>query len=262
MKATAETKEADLIDRIANALPAEVRSEYYREMRHCCSLPENDEMLRILRAMQFLALLIQQAPERMAAEAEKLRQIFSEILGALQQISKSSQTYQTQLDRRLAGLPQAIAEGIRADAIVAAINESLRQQFVQSTIPDTGHALTASAAQIKRSTAEFAQSARDLGNTYSGAVEEARKAIANLESTSSQAIAKLERQAANANHIFERGNRWSLYVLLTFALVLGVGLERAYELYVAAPDPQVTCAPVAQPALPAGHPSIKSKAKH
>ena len=42
--------EADLIDRIANALPAEVRADYYRELRHCRSLPENDEMLLILRA--------------------------------------------------------------------------------------------------------------------------------------------------------------------------------------------------------------------
>ena len=36
--------EPDLIDRIANALPEEIRAEYYRELRHCRSLPENDEM--------------------------------------------------------------------------------------------------------------------------------------------------------------------------------------------------------------------------
>jgi hypothetical protein len=48
----------DLIDRIANALPDNVRSDYYRELMHCRSLPQNDEMLRILRAMQFLTLLM------------------------------------------------------------------------------------------------------------------------------------------------------------------------------------------------------------
>src|SRR3990170_4404100 len=52
----------DLIDRIANALPEEVRADYYREMAHCRSLPESDEMLRILRAMQFLTVLIEQTP--------------------------------------------------------------------------------------------------------------------------------------------------------------------------------------------------------
>ena len=54
--------EPDLIDRIADALPENVRSDYYREMRHCRALPENDEMLRILRVMQFLTLLMEQVP--------------------------------------------------------------------------------------------------------------------------------------------------------------------------------------------------------
>jgi hypothetical protein len=42
----------DLIDRIASALPDELRADYYRELAHCRQLPENDEMLRILRAMR------------------------------------------------------------------------------------------------------------------------------------------------------------------------------------------------------------------
>ena len=48
-----DTPEPDLIDRIANELPAEVRADYYREMMHCRSLPANDEMLRILRPCSF-----------------------------------------------------------------------------------------------------------------------------------------------------------------------------------------------------------------
>ena len=68
----AEVQEPDLTDRIANSLPVEIRADYYREMRHCRSLPENDEMLRILRAMQFLTLLIHEAPARMTVERERL----------------------------------------------------------------------------------------------------------------------------------------------------------------------------------------------
>ena len=60
----ANASENDLVDRIAEALPMEVRADYYRELRHCRSLPENDEMLRILRIMQFLTLLIHTAPSR------------------------------------------------------------------------------------------------------------------------------------------------------------------------------------------------------
>jgi hypothetical protein len=256
MNATAEQQEPDLIDRIANALPPEVRTDYYREMRHCRSLPENDEMLRILRAMQFSVLLIHQAPERMATQTEKLREIFSEVLEALRQIWQSSQAHQAQLDRRLAQLPPAIAEGIRPETIAAAINESLRQQFVQSTIPETAHALTVAGTQIRQSTAEFAQSARALSTAYNGAVEEARKAIAKLESTSSQAIADVAYRAAHAHHIFERGNRWSLYVLLALALVTGIGFEMAYQHFLNSPGPQIQCAPVVQSAPP-----IKSRPK-
>ena len=56
----ATMQEMDLTDRIAAALPLEVRADFYRELRHCRSLPENDEMLRILRIMQFLTLLTYQ----------------------------------------------------------------------------------------------------------------------------------------------------------------------------------------------------------
>src|SRR6516165_272657 len=111
--------EPDLIDRIANALPAEVRAEYYRELRHCRSLPENDEMLRILRAMQFSVVLMVQAPERMAAERERLEQIFAGALSTLQQMRQSSEAHQAQLDQRLARLPEAIAEGINPETIAA-----------------------------------------------------------------------------------------------------------------------------------------------
>src|SRR6059036_3327844 len=111
--------EPDLIDRIANALPAEVRADYYRELRHCRSLPENDEMLRILRAMQFLTLLMVQAPGRVAVERERLEQLFTAALQSLEKLLKSSEAYKRQLDERLSRLPVEIAAGIRPQAIAA-----------------------------------------------------------------------------------------------------------------------------------------------
>jgi hypothetical protein len=62
----------DLIDRIGAALPFEVQADYFRKMMHCRSLQENDEMLLILRAMQFLTLLMTQVPERVVNERERL----------------------------------------------------------------------------------------------------------------------------------------------------------------------------------------------
>src|SRR5437016_708286 len=122
--------EPDLIDRIANELPAEVRADYYREMRHCRSLPANDEMLRILRAMQFLTLLMVQAPDRITTERERFEHLLADATRALQTTIESSEAFQKQLDERLEQLPENIANGINPETIAAEINESLRQQFV------------------------------------------------------------------------------------------------------------------------------------
>jgi len=232
VSATAQSSdlpETDLIDRIANALPVELRADYYRELRHCRSLPENDEMLRILRVMQFLVVLMVQAPERMATERQRFEQIVGDAIKALQEIRESSAADQAQLDQRLMQLPEATAEGIQPEAIAAKINESLRQQFVQSTIPETADALAVAAAQIKKATAEFGRAAGTLGSSYHGAAEEARKAIGHLESTCSQAMSSTKRGAEELLHIFRQEYRWSLFALVSLALVMGIGLHMLYE---------------------------------
>src|SRR5215469_6113385 len=95
----------DLIDRIANALPEQTRAEYYRELRHCRSLPENDEMLRLLRAMQFLVLLIEQAPTRVAEERERIDKLLAAAIASVGKMTASSEAYHEYLQRRLAALP-------------------------------------------------------------------------------------------------------------------------------------------------------------
>ena len=242
--------EADLIDRIANALPAEVRADYYRELRHCRSLPESDEMLRILRAMQFSVVLMVQAPERMAAEREKLEQIFAGAIGTLQQMGHSSEAHQAQLDQRLARLPETIAEGINPEAIAATINENLRQQFVQSTIPETAEALAVAAAQMKRFAAEFGRTASTLGDSYRGAAEEARRAIASLESTSSRAIRDIKRSAEDLLRVFHQEYRWSLYALSSLALVVGIGIGILFQRWLDPPAQRVDRPPVVRSTAP------------
>jgi hypothetical protein len=224
-----ELFEPDLIDRIANALPTELRADYYREIRHCRSLPQNDEMLRILRVMQFLVVLIVQVPERMAAERQQLAEILAGALVALQEIRQSAAAHQAQLDQRLAQLPRAIAEGIKPEAIAATINENLRQQFVKSTIPETADALAVAAAQIKEATAEFVREATLLTNSYRGAVVDARKAIASLESTCSDAIHKTQSAAQELVRVFREEYRWSLYALTALGLFVGIGIGIWYE---------------------------------
>jgi hypothetical protein len=245
-------QEPDLIDRIANALPVEVRADYYREMRHCRSLPENDEMLRILRAMGFLVLLMVQAPERMATERRRLEEAMADALRTLQEICESSDAHRAQLDQRLVQLPTDIAEGINPKAIAATINESLRQQFVQSTIPATAEALAVAAAQIKKATAEFGRSASTLGDSYRGAAEDAVRAIARLESACSQAVDSTKRGAENLVSVFRDEYRWSLCALTSIALLVGIGIGIWYQRWIDPQSQPAERAPVVQRVQPSG----------
>jgi hypothetical protein len=224
-----ELFESDLIDRIANALPAELRADYYREIRHCQSLPQNDEMLRILRVMQFLVALIVNVPERMAAERQQLAEMIAGALAALQQLRQSTAAHQAQLDQRLAQLPKAIAEGIKPEAVAATINENLRRQFVKSTIPETADALAVAAAQIKKAAAEFAREANLLTNSYHAAAVDARKAIASLESTCSDAIRTTQNAAQELVRVFREEYRLSLYAFTALGLFVGIGIGIWYE---------------------------------
>ena len=45
-----------------------------------------------------------------------------------------------------------IAKALNPEAVAAEINESLRQQFIKITIPETADALAVTAAQIKKAT--------------------------------------------------------------------------------------------------------------
>jgi hypothetical protein len=113
-----------LIDRIANALPKELRADYYRELAHCRNLPESDEMLRILRAMQFLTVLIESAPSRVAVEREQLAEVLTGAIASMTTMHQASVAYQQRLEARLAKLPEEIARGISAEAIAAKLTES------------------------------------------------------------------------------------------------------------------------------------------
>lgn len=256
---TPTAKGADIVDRIAGALPAEIRADYYREMNYCRSLQENDEMLRILRSMQFLALLMYQVPERVIAERQRIEQLFGDATANLRAAIESAAAYQNSMEHRLAGLPAEVAEGIRPEIVAHEINESLRQQFVQSTLPQTAQSLAGVAAQLKLTVAEFRRAADALGNAHRGAAEDARQAIANLESTVSRAASTARNAAAELSAVFQREFRWSLYALSSLALAIGIALGLLYQRWLDAP-PDVSTQKqrvVEQPA-----PKAKAKTAH
>jgi methyl-accepting chemotaxis protein len=229
----AELSTRDLIDRIAKALPAEIGADYYREMMYCRSLQENDEILRILRAMQFLTLLMEQVPARVIAERQKLEGLFSEAEQSLKSALCSSESFQKQLDQRLIQLPKTIADGIKPETIAANINESLRQQFVVSTIPQTAKSLAAAAEQLKTINSEFSSTASALGKSYKGAAEEAHQAIEKMNAAVAGAAQTAKLAAKDLSAKF-RDAYWSVLfglalVALLAGFMLGAFLVREYD---------------------------------
>ena len=212
-----KTAEPDLIDRIADALPAEIRADFYREMRHCRSLPENDEMLRILRIMQFLTLLMEQIPTRIGVERERYEQLIGMGAESLQRSLESTEAYRGDIDQRLSGLPDKIAKGISPEIIAGKINESLRQQFIQTTIPQTAQALAVVSTLLRNSSSEFSATAASLGKAYGGAVHQAEEAINAIRASTTSA----HEAARKLLTTYQGEYRWSVLLLTSCSLVTG-----------------------------------------
>ena len=209
--------EPDLTDRIAEGLPADIRADFYREMRHCRSLPENDEMLRILRIMQFLTLMMEQIPSRIGVEREQFEQLVVTAAESSRRSVESTEAYRDKIDQRLDGLPDHIAKGISPGIIAEKINESLRQQFVQSTIPQTAEALGVISTQLRKSSSDFSATAASLGRAYSGAVHEAEQAIAGIRESMNRA----QEAASKLLAAYQGEYRWSVLLLTGCSLVVG-----------------------------------------
>ncbi len=224
-----KSDEPDLVDRIANALPDSVRADYYRELRHCQSLPENDEMLRLLRAMQFLTLLMIKVPADVTAERERLESLFAVAMQKVEESFRSCVSYQKLLDERLSRLPDQIKKGISPEIIAGNINESLRQQFVRSTIPRTAESLTLAAEQMKSTTAEFGRTAGILTDSYRGLAAQGSRSIDEMTSSIHHAAETASRTARELSDTFRCEYRWALYALSSLALIVGIGIGLLFQ---------------------------------
>jgi hypothetical protein len=174
-------------------------------------------MLRILRIMQFLTLLMEQVPARIGVERERIEPLIAMAAESVQKSLESTEAYRNDIDQRLTALPDKIAQGIRPEIIAGKINESLRQQFVQSTIPQTAEALAVVSIQLRTSSSEFSATAASLGNSYRGAAHEAEQAINAIRESTNRA-----REAASKLLTTYQGEyRWSVLLLTGCSLVVG-----------------------------------------
>jgi len=244
--------DADFIDEIASLLPVEQRPHWFRDMAHLRRLPADDEMLRIARAMGFLAIVTRQTPAQIARERAELATLLGQSVTAIQSVRQDVMSLHKELDARLTKLPSAVAEGINPEAMALRLAESLRQQFVQSGIPETAQALTTVAKQTKQVAGEFDLSSKQLTDSYRGAAGEARRALNELRGSIEYATASAKQAAHDLTHTFLREYKWSVLVLCTAALAVGFTLGTLYYRWIdstpAAPEP--TQSPVMVPSQP------------
>jgi hypothetical protein len=218
----------ELIDRIAKKLPKDIAAEYYREMMYCCSLPENDETLRILRILQILTSLMHGIPERVMIERNEFEHLFIETSSVLKTALGSSELYQKQLDEKLFRLPGEIAKGIQSKDIARDINESLQRQFNASTIPQTAVALATVAEQIRRVHSEFSSAASNIGDACRGSMAQAREAIEEMRTTI-EGLAKAARSASEDLSVKFKSAYWKVWIsALVAALFVGIVIGASY----------------------------------
>ena len=264
-----KSAEADFIDDIAELLPPEQRPLWYRDMAHLRRLPADDEMLRIARAMGFLALVTRQTPVQIAIEREQLAAILDHSVKAIQSARQDVVSLHHQLEERLTQLPAEISEGINPKAIAAKLSESLRQQFAESGIPETAQALVLAAKQTKQVAGEFDRSSRQITDSYGCAAEDARRALDEMRLTIQTATATAKEAATDLTHTFLREYKWSVLMLCSAALAVGFSLGILYYRWMNAGEPEPTPNTVvvplrsqdAAPSAPATHSTRKTQRK-
>jgi hypothetical protein len=224
---TEKTREPDLIEKIAKSLPLDVRAEFLNEMRYLRSLPENDELLRILRSMMFLTLLTEQVPRQILTEREKVETSCNAVVTTAKRLEKTGSEYYKQLDSRLIRLPVDIATGINPKAIVECINGDLKKQFDISTIPIVAKELAANADTIKKSTKEYTHATEVLIDQFRSASEKAREAIWNINHAVSSAAKTAEKSIDAFSVSLDKSYNRMINVLVGLSLIAGAAAATA-----------------------------------
>jgi hypothetical protein len=204
---------AEIIDSIAEGVPDHLRAAYYRDMRVLHSLSASDEMLRILKVIQWNSVIALQVPARIAAEIGKLDRSLRDNVEALQQVHE-----------RLEHLSDELVERVSAEAIANQLYESLRQQFVKSTIPQTGKALTVTAGQVKEAVAGLEEVTPKIVAAHKHAAGAALQAVREMKSEISEVAATARQATAELSRTFLHEYRWALGLLVVFAALLGFWL--------------------------------------
>jgi hypothetical protein len=219
----------DFIDEIATLLPSEQRPLWYRDMAHLRRLPADDELLRIARAMGFLALITRQVPVEIASEREKLAATVQDAVRSIEALRRDTATFHQEIANRLAKLPNEIAEGVNPVSIATILAESLRQHFMQSGLPETTRALTLIAKQGEQAATKFGYSCKQVNETCRDTTKQFLDSLSGM-GTMMQITAQEAKEATQLlRETFLREYKLSVLALCTVALMLGFSLGIVWQ---------------------------------
>jgi hypothetical protein len=261
-----ESSSENLFEAIAQLLEPARREYFYQRMLYFRQLRQDDEILRIMEALGFLALIIHSAPQAVASEREQLATLLATSIASIQATAEATQAYHAQLEDRLTGLPQGIVKGLSPEAIARTIIESVRQQFVQSGLPVTADALSVVSNQLNHATGDLKRTAGQLAS-YTDVAGHAKLAIEDITRTLNNAVDNARWAANDIRAHFTIGYNVTVAMFCGGALVLGAifgfsvqgcGTAPSYDMP-PSPPPTVQTAPPAPRSSPPPSPPKKPR---
>lgn len=236
--------EATLFDWLARLVPAERQAEYYRVLAHTRTLSPDDEMLRILEAMGILALLTQETPQQIAAEREQFARLLKEALKKTEQARNSTSEYVAVLERRIGALPSELRAGLDPERIAKLLGESLRQNFIESGLPNTAHALHTAVEEMVQVQKNLSSALSQLAHPNHGVVVQVRQANNALNESLESRARKID---ALLSHLSGHLLRVWIPTIATAAFALGCVVGSSIESrHSVPPSVQVTAQPQVQ----------------
>jgi len=186
----------------------EDRETYAGLISYFESLPDHDELFRIVELLGLLSLLGQRLPDALAEAMTEMREL-----------TTAASDYHDQVDARLASLPREIAAGVDPAAIAKGMGELLRHQLTATGLEKTADLLRNSSREITALSNEISTTLKPVTREYKGMASSISAELDKLTDAS-------ERLQNHNAHLFqqERRSAWLLQAAVAMVLFLSGGL--------------------------------------
>jgi len=182
------------VEEVAALLPEESRLGWYRNVRPWLRmLPPDDEIAHLAYSMGYLALLTRTMPGLVAEERAKLTALVQRHTDDVTGAVKTTADYHLKLHDRLKRLPAEIAQGLSPKALATEIVDGVREQFLQSGIPEAGKLLKEQGDRLRQLAADQDRVLASLRQQLNDSRSHARSALDSVKSGADAAKNSIDR---------------------------------------------------------------------